>query len=348
MSCSQSPVRQAEACNLQIDYSTVQGARILPFVIALDVAASELNPAPGERQRFCYRITGVGDNDSEYADLSHMVMGICDRIRLQDLQNVSVVINGVPQQVILGDNVEIRTEVNPDPPTGCPGLKIDFPLNKFSGVMQLCFELDDVYEIGPVPVCLYGGAVTADGLSVCGPICGSENRCTAMGYQTANVCLPVTVTPYARPGTPRTYCCGTPIVTPGVSVCPGERMGSCAFTVSQQICVAVPVEFGADILLGEHSVECLGASEDEPQPVRASAFCVGNARRSRNAHCDENTQRNTNGHCNENAQRDGNACRHETVQCNGNVRWDESAQRNGNAHHDGNAQRDGNHAHRCR
>ena len=150
-------------------------------------------------------------------------------------------------------------------------------LNKVSGEMQLCFELDSAYEVGPVPVCLYGGGVTADSLSICGPICDGENPCAATGYQTVSVCLPVTVTPYARVGDVRTYCCGTPVVTPGMSVCPGERAGSCTFTLRQRVCVAVPVDFGADVQLGEHSVECQGASDAPPQfpdeaPIPANEF----------------------------------------------------------------------------
>ena len=69
--------------------------------------------------------------------------------------------------------------------------------------------------------------------------------CPAVGYQTASVCVPVTVTPFAQTGITVTRCCGTPVVTPGVNVCPGVKNGACFFTISQDVCVAVPVDFGA-------------------------------------------------------------------------------------------------------
>ncbi|MGI6727256.1 MAG: hypothetical protein ACOX4P_01640 [Anaerovoracaceae bacterium] len=87
--------------------------------------------------------------------------------------------------------------------------------------------------------------------------------CPATGYQPASVCVPVTVTPFATPGTTTTYCCGDPIVTPGTSLCEGEINGSCTFTITQNICVAVPVEFGATATVGAPSVECGDATEED-------------------------------------------------------------------------------------
>ena len=60
-------------CLMEIDYSTIIGQRVLPFVIELDSENSNLEPAPGENQRFCYNITGVGLDLPLYADLSHLV-----------------------------------------------------------------------------------------------------------------------------------------------------------------------------------------------------------------------------------------------------------------------------------
>lgn len=83
-----------------------------------------------------------------------------------------------------------------------------------------------------------------------------NNTCPATGYQPATVCVPVTVTPFVIPGTTTTHCCGAPIVTPGTSTCAGIVNGSCTFTITQKICVAVPVEFGADPFVGAPSVLC--------------------------------------------------------------------------------------------
>lgn len=91
-----------------------------------------------------------------------------------------------------------------------------------------------------------------------------ENQtCPAIGYQSASICVPVTVTPYAQTGVTTTKCCGTPVVTPGIAVCGGIKNGSCAFTITQDICVAVPVEFGAVATVGDSFVSCNEASDQD-------------------------------------------------------------------------------------
>ena len=47
--------------------------------------------------------------------------------------------------------------------------------------------------------------------------------CPAVGYQSASVCVPVTVTPFAQAGATTTKCCGSPVVTPGRVTCEGIR-----------------------------------------------------------------------------------------------------------------------------
>ncbi len=89
----------------------------------------------------------------------------------------------------------------------------------------------------------------------------SESQtCPAVGYQSASICVPVTVTPFAQTGSTVTKCCGDPVVTPGQNTCSGVRNGSCFFTISQDICVAVPVEFGAVATVGDSYINCNGAS----------------------------------------------------------------------------------------
>lgn len=99
-------------CNTQIDYSQVMaGDRIIPFVLTLDLANSVLNPGPGENQRFCYIVTGTGADEPQFADLSHLVLGICEQITEDQIVNITVTIDGVPQEVTFGEggNVELRT-----------------------------------------------------------------------------------------------------------------------------------------------------------------------------------------------------------------------------------------------
>ncbi|MGN1194128.1 MAG: hypothetical protein ACI4SB_01445 [Acutalibacteraceae bacterium] len=90
-----------------------------------------------------------------------------------------------------------------------------------------------------------------------------DGICPATGYQKLSVCVPVIVTPFAHTGRTITKCCGDPIVVAGEMPCPGKKNGSCAFTISQTICVEVPVEFGANAVVGDTFVDCLGASAED-------------------------------------------------------------------------------------
>lgn len=87
--------------------------------------------------------------------------------------------------------------------------------------------------------------------------------CPATGFQKASVCVPVTVAPFAHPGTTITRCWGDPVILTNDKPCPGKKNGTCTFTISQTICVEVPVEFGAEATVGDTFVECLGASTDD-------------------------------------------------------------------------------------
>lgn len=90
-----------------------------------------------------------------------------------------------------------------------------------------------------------------------------DHTCPAVGYQSASICVPVTVTPFAKTGITATKCCGSPVVTSGRNTCGGMKNGSCAFTISQDICVAVPVAFGAIATVGDTFVNCNSASADD-------------------------------------------------------------------------------------
>ena len=65
---------------------------------------------------------------------------------------------------------------------------------------------------------------------------------------------------------PTTKCCKKPTVTAGRYICDGIKNGQCVFTISQDICVEVPVEFGAVAAVGDTYVACNGASADEICP----------------------------------------------------------------------------------
>ncbi|MEG2174024.1 MAG: hypothetical protein RR135_00885, partial [Oscillospiraceae bacterium] len=90
-----------------------------------------------------------------------------------------------------------------------------------------------------------------------------KQTCPTVGYQSASICVPVTVIPFAQAGATLTKCCGDPIVTPGKNSCSGLQNGTCSFTISQDICIQVPVEFGATATVGNTFVTCNGASADD-------------------------------------------------------------------------------------
>ena len=258
------PCARALACETSADYSVVPGDRILPFLFGLDEENSRLTPAAGENQRFCYNIAAKGHDSAGYADLSHFVLGICDTITADELANITVERDGVSQEVVFGENVELKTVQAPDPTTGCPGLKFNFSLNKVSGTMRVCFELLKTYPVGPVRVCVKGGQQTQNGLFICGPVCEAvQNDCGTSVYQRLSVCVPVTVTPFAYAGEVTTACCGDPVVTAGTDVCEGRTGGSCSFTVSRTLCLTIPIVFGAQAETGEPGTNCLGASVTE-------------------------------------------------------------------------------------
>lgn len=96
------------------------------------------------------------------------------------------------------------------------------------------------------------------------PLTENEDQtCPAVGYKSVSVCVPVTVTPFAKAGATHTTCCGDPVVTSGDTPCEGRKNGICQFTISQKICVSVPVQFGASSTVGDTFVDCLGASEKD-------------------------------------------------------------------------------------
>lgn len=263
-------------CNQEVDYSTIPGDRIIPFVFSLDLDDSNLYPLEGEYQKFCYNIIGVGQDSPQYADLSHFLLGICTSITKDDIAEITVSIDGELQNVVWEENVEIKTIENPDNPTGCIGLKFDFPLDKVDGEMKVCISLNAPYAIGPVNVCVYGGGTTATGLLICGPSCGGSEPCESVFYQKETVCVPVKVTPYAKPGTAKATCCGEPTVNTETT-CPGTRT-YCSFTVTQNLCIEIPISFGAVIETGTATVQCgtvletgCDCSDNQPQIPAESA-----------------------------------------------------------------------------
>jgi hypothetical protein len=87
----------------------------------------------------------------------------------------------------------------------------------------------------------------------------TEESCKSVFYQTEKVCVPVQVKPYAIPGVATATCCNEPTVSKGTT-CTGNA-ASCSFTVTQELCIAVPISFGAEITTGTVALECGEVSE---------------------------------------------------------------------------------------
>lgn len=252
-------------CNKKIDYSEVKGSIILPFVFELDLAESNLDPGPGENQRFCYNVTGIEGGRCHSANLSHFVLGICDTIPKEHIVNITVTINGMQQTIKYGwkGNVQLKTPQEPDRYTGCAGLKFEFGVNKSGGHMVFCFELTSPYPIGPNPVCLFGGGAAAEGLSICGPVCEEVGTCETAAYQPLSVSVPVKVEPFVSEGEPTTFCCGDPTVIREPARCDCIDKDTCTFVITQNICVRVPVTFGANASVGKAIVQCGEATSED-------------------------------------------------------------------------------------
>ena len=80
--------------------------------------------------------------------------------------------------------------------------------------------------------------------------------CTAVGAQAVDLCVPVTVRPSAVAGQTLVKCCGSPVITPGIDICPDTPITMCGFTINQKICIEVPVQFGADAETGDAHIAC--------------------------------------------------------------------------------------------
>lgn len=86
--------------------------------------------------------------------------------------------------------------------------------------------------------------------------------CPVTGHQTVDICVPVSVTPTAVVGPITTTCCGAPVITPGTNICSGIPNETCNFTITQTICIDVPVEFSANVNTGETFVNCESISTE--------------------------------------------------------------------------------------
>ena len=89
----------------------------------------------------------------------------------------------------------------------------------------------------------------------------SNQKCPTTGVQEVSVCLPVTIKPFAVTGPVSVDCCGEAQIDRSGRPCRGKVGATCMFTISQKLRIDVPVEFGANVKVGETFVDCMGAKD---------------------------------------------------------------------------------------
>jgi hypothetical protein len=85
-----------------------------------------------------------------------------------------------------------------------------------------------------------------------------RRNCTVVTYQSANVSVPITIRPRVNTGDITAFCCGEPKIIPSSYI---KKLNpcinsTCSFTISQDICVEIPVEFSAEAYAGPPHVIC--------------------------------------------------------------------------------------------
>lgn len=81
--------------------------------------------------------------------------------------------------------------------------------------------------------------------------------CNKIGTQCVDVAAPLTLTPIATAGTATITCQGAPSV-----VCVTDAEGtSCTVTVTQRVCVAVPIRYSVVVDPDDPTISCAGGAE---------------------------------------------------------------------------------------
>jgi len=236
--------------NTIADYSKVLGGKNLPYVVELDEANCVLNPGPGSNQKFCYSVTAVsGVSNTE--SMSSFLLSIDSSITADQIKNINVSINGSARTVrfnVSSPNVRLLST----------GLRFDFEVSRSGGIMEVCFELTTPYEVGSIPVNLYGEDATKTGLTIGGPCapwtdpepepdedeekCFEINACKNFAVKVFEISVPVSIKPIVITHEPVVKCLGDLRVEPEKKECHNEHK-EFDFTLSQKISVKTPVEF---------------------------------------------------------------------------------------------------------
>ena len=95
-----------------------------------------------------------------------------------------------------------------------------------------------------------------DAVPAATPVAGCIGRSAT---QCVDVIQPVVLTPTASLGTVVASCTGTPSVT-CVTAADGA---SCTVTLTQRVCVSIPVSYGVDVVTDDPSIACADSTAGE-------------------------------------------------------------------------------------
>ncbi|MEG0036222.1 MAG: hypothetical protein RR147_03815 [Oscillospiraceae bacterium] len=87
-------------------------------------------------------------------------------------------------------------------------------------------------------------------------LCGCEREnltCTSTTSQYADVSVSLKLKPYAIVGKMSTECCGEPVIA--LRPC-GSGSCQCEITITQTVCVRIPIEYGTEADIGETKTNC--------------------------------------------------------------------------------------------
>lgn len=93
--------------------------------------------------------------------------------------------------------------------------------------------------------------------------CSEEAACTSVITQCADVSIPIKLTPHAVVGHPETFCCGEAIVT--VQTSQGRCGCDCQITITQPVCIRIPVTFITGAESGDTCVSYKKSAGAPPQ-----------------------------------------------------------------------------------
>ena len=111
---------------------------------------------------------------------------------------------------------------------------------QFQGNEGFALRINEVYEHEAIRSC--------QGEETSCPVSG----CNKVSTQCVDVSAPVVLSPTATLGTPTVTCQGSPNVT---CVTSSDRT-YCTVTLTQQVCVSIPVCYGVSISTGDTTIAC--------------------------------------------------------------------------------------------